>query len=65
MVEGSNPFVRFMDREELSHPLVEHFLHMLEFVKTVDPALFKRAAEFAQDQTGIAVDPDSFISEQN
>ena len=46
--------------EELNHPLVVHFLHMLEYVKNVDPSLFKRAYDFAHDQTGIEVDPDSF-----
>ena len=49
--------------EELNHPLVIHFMHMLEYVKNVDPILFKRASDFAHDKTGIEIEPDSFDSQ--
>jgi hypothetical protein len=46
--------------EELNHPVVSYVFHMVEYIKNVDPVLFKRASEYAQDITGVEIDPSSF-----
>jgi hypothetical protein len=41
------------DQFSIKHPIVSYAFAIMEYVKTTDPSLFKRAAEYAEDLTGV------------
>jgi len=41
------------DQFSINHPVVSYAFAIMEYVKTTDPDLYKRAQEYAEDLTGV------------
>lgn len=50
------------DQFSIKHPIVSYAFAIMEYVKNTDPTLFKRAAEYAEDLTGVHLD--DFVLEE-
>lgn len=50
------------DQFSIKHPIVSYAFAIMEYVKTTDPSLFKRAAEYAEDLTGVHLE--DFVLEE-
>jgi len=44
------------DQFSIKHPIVSYAFAIMEYVKSTDPALFKRAEEYATDLTGVQLE---------
>lgn len=50
------------DQFSIKHPIVSYAFAIMEYVKTTDPSLFKRAEEYATDLTGVHLE--DFVLEE-
>lgn len=50
------------DQFSIKHPIVSYAFAIMEYVKTTNPELFKRAEEYASDLTGVHLD--DFVLEE-
>jgi len=44
------------DQFSIKHPIVSYAFAIMEYVKTTNPEVFKRAEEYASDLTGVHLD---------
>ena len=45
------------DKIEQQQHILNYCFSALEYIRNCDPEMFKRAKEYAEDQTGVEIDP--------